>query len=67
MVNEVIVEEIQDIEPGEAYRNTIQMGQYIYYRILDSKFNLEYIEELRFDLLSYLGDADLFISTSRAN
>ena len=36
MVSEVVVEEIQDIEPGKAYRNTIQMGQYIYYRILDS-------------------------------
>ena len=39
------------------------MGQYLYYRILDSEFNLEYIDELTFDLVSYLGDADIFIST----
>ena len=36
MIKEITVDEIQDVTPGEAYRNTIQMGQYIYYRILDS-------------------------------
>ena len=64
LVTEIITEGTQDVEPGKGYRNTIQMGQYLYYRILDSRYDLEYIDELEFDLVSYLGDADIFISTN---
>ena len=67
LVEEIILENIQEVKPGKAYINKINMGEYIYYRILDSEYNLEYISELRFDLESFSGDADLFISTSLFN
>ena len=67
MVHEIIHNDIQVVKPGESYRNTVHMGQYIYYSILDSHYDLEYIEELSLDLLTYMGDADIFVSTSRAN
>lgn len=43
MVTDIIVEELEHVEPGHAYRNVVHMGQYIYYRILDEEFDLEYI------------------------
>lgn len=67
MVHEISHNDIQVIEPGKAYRNTVHMGKYIYYSILDSENNLEYIEQLSFDLKTFIGDADIFVSTSRSN
>ena len=67
MVSEISHANIQVIEPGKAYRNTVHMGKYIYYSILDAHSNLEYIEELSLDLLTFIGDADIFISSSRNN
>lgn len=57
-------ENSEDITPGESYRNYIKMGQFVYYRILDAQFDLEYISALIIDVETYTGDADLFVSTS---
>jgi len=43
------------------------MGRYQYYRILDSQFDLDFIRELKIELITYLGDADLYISTNELN
>lgn len=43
------------------------MGTYTYYRILDNVSDIDYIKELKIELITYLGDADLYISTSEDN
>ena len=64
---EMEIPEIQDIRPDKEYANIADKGRYIYYRILDSYFDLDYVQELKIELISFLGDADLFITTDPAN
>ena len=64
---EMEIPEIQDIRPDEVYANIAEKGKYIYYRVLDSYFDLDYVQELRIELISFLGDADLFITTDPSN
>lgn len=40
------------------------MGEYAYYRVLDQNFDLDKIYKLQIDLHTFLGDADLYVSTS---
>jgi len=60
-------EETQDIQPGQVYENVVKSGYYIYYRVLNSMFNLEYVKTLTIDLTTFSGDADLFVSTTSNN
>ena len=43
------------------------MGSYAYFRILDARFDLDYVYKIAIGLQSHLGDADLFVSTSADN
>ena len=61
---EIKVDKVEDIEPRDAKTGILNKGDYKHYRILDSKFDLDYIHSMTIDLKSYLGDADLFVSTS---
>ena len=47
-----------------SYINQVQKGRYINYRVLDAQFDLDLIYKVTIDLKTYLGDADLFVSTS---
>lgn len=55
---------MQDIVPGVAYVGSVAKGQYVRYRVLDSQFDLEYVHRVILNLKTFLGDADLFVSTS---
>lgn len=54
---------MEDIEPRSQYAGILNKGDYKHFRILGSKFNVQYIHSMTIDLKSYLGDADLFVST----
>ena len=41
---EMEIPEIQDIRPDEVYANIAEKGKYIYYRVLDSYFDLDYVQ-----------------------
>ena len=45
----------------------MKKGEYISYRILDSQFDLDYIHKVTLNLKTFLGDADLFVSTTSSN
>ena len=60
----VRTEKIQDVVPGQAYINIVNKGEYIHYRLLDTKFDLDEIYQVRLDLKTYIGDADLYVSDS---
>ena len=55
---------MQDIVPGVAYVGAVSKGQYVRYRILDSQFDLDYVYRIILNLKTFLGDADLFVSTT---
>lgn len=55
---------MKDVVPGEAIVSSVNKGKYKYYRLLDSKYDLDQIYKLQLNLKTYLGDADLFVSDS---
>ena len=64
---EAITESIQEITPSETFKNIVNQERYVYYKIVNQLFDLDKAYQVRIDLNTYLGDADLFVSTDEAN
>ena len=51
------------MQPSLSYFNKVGKGDYVYYRLRDSEYDLDYIHTLQFDLKTFIGDADLYVET----